>query len=58
MEERETPPRNNSPTVTTESVATMGVAELEACLAQALDPLMPVEVLQAVLERLHNQRAQ
>lgn len=57
MEEREAPLRNNSPTATVESVATISVAELEACLAQALDPRMPVEVLQAVLERLHHPRS-
>jgi hypothetical protein len=40
--------------VSVESVARMGVAELEACLAQALNPQVPLEVLETVLERLRN----
>ena len=43
--------------VTVEAVARMDVTELEACLTQALNPRMPVEVLRAVLARLHSPQA-
>lgn len=43
--------------VAIESVAGMDVAELEACLKEALNPRMPVEVLYEVLTRLRSLEA-
>ena len=50
-------PREDAPFVSVEAVARMGIAELEATLAQALNPQVPVEVLAAVLARLHQHPA-
>ena len=52
--EAETPPED-APLASVEAVAHMGIAELEATLADALNPQVPVEVLSAVLHRLRQQ---
>jgi hypothetical protein len=49
--------RGAAPLVAIETVARIGVAELEACLKEALNPRMPVEVLYAVLARLRSVEA-
>ncbi|HWG26061.1 hypothetical protein [Actinospica sp.] len=49
--------RDGAPLVAIEIVARMGVAELEACLKESLNPRMPVDVLDAVLTRLRSVEA-
>ena len=49
--------RDGAPMVASEAMARMGVAELEACLKEALNPRMPVEVLCAILARLRSLEA-
>ena len=52
VEGRAEVPRESGPLVAVESVAQMGIADPEACLREALNPRMPVEVLYAAVARL------
>ena len=52
----QTPP-NDAATVALETVALMSITELEACLKEALNPRMPVDVLHSALARLRSLEA-